>query len=109
MKTIHQTDILKDKIALLRLNREYEKLAIQQQYQLIQNSLTISNIVEQGVTEFYKNVTYKNILLPTVLSLVGGYLSKKIVIGDSKSITKTLLGYGIQFVTTKLISKMTNK
>ncbi|MBP6040025.1 MAG: hypothetical protein KA523_07500 [Flavobacterium sp.] len=109
MKTIHQTDILKDKIALLRLNREYEKLAIQQQYQLIQNSLTISAIVEQGVTEFYKNVTHKNKLLPTVLSLVGGYLSKKIVMGDSKSITKTLLGYGIQFVTTKLISKMTNQ
>lgn len=109
MKTIHQTDILKDKIAHLRLNRDYEKLAIQQQYQLIQKSLTISAIIELGVTEFYKNVTHKNKLLPTILSLVGGYFSKKIIVGHSKNLTKNLLGYGVQYITTQLISKLTNQ
>lgn len=109
MKTVNQTEILKHKIALLQLNQEYEKIAIQQQYLLLQNSLTMSTIVEQGVTEFYKNMTHKNKLLPTVLSLVGGYLSKKIVVGHSKKLTKNLLGYGVQFVTTQLISKMTNQ
>jgi hypothetical protein len=109
MKTIHQTDILKYKIALLQLNREDEKIAIQQQYLLIQQSLTLNAIVEQGVTEFYKNVTHKNKLLPTVLSLVGGYLSKKIVVGHSKNLAKNILGYGVEFVTAQLISKMTNR
>jgi hypothetical protein len=109
MKIVNQTDILKHKIALLQLNQEDEKIAIQKQYLILQKSFTMTTIVEQGVTEFYKNVTHKNKLLPTVLSLVGGYFSKKIVMGHSKSITKTLLGYGVQFVTTKLISKMTNQ
>jgi hypothetical protein len=109
MKTVNQTDILKDKIALLQLNREVEKIAIQQQYLLLQNSCTISTIVEQGVTGFYKNVTHKNKLLPTFLSLVGGYLSKKIVVGHSKNLIKNLLGFGVQYITTQLISKMTNQ
>lgn len=109
MKTVNQTDILKRKIALLQLNQEDEKIAIQQQYSLLQNSLTMSAIVEQGVTEFYKNVTHKNKLLPTILSLVGGYLSKKIVVGHSKNLTKNLFGYGVQYITTQLISKMTNQ
>jgi hypothetical protein len=109
MKAIKQRNILKNKISDLEDNRNIEKIAIQQQYCVVKKSLSINNIVEQGATEFYDNVTHKNNLLPIVLKLVGGYLSKKVMAGNSKKLTKNLLGYGVQFVTSQLISKMTNK
>ena len=109
MKTLKQTDILDNKIAALKLRRDNEFMELKQQYFVVHHSFTITNIVQQGVTEFYNKATNKDNLLSTVTSVLGGYLSKKIVVGDSNNPFKQVLGYGIQFAVTKLLSKFTNK
>jgi hypothetical protein len=109
MKTLKQTDILDAKIAALKLRRDSEFMELKQQYFVVHHSFTITNIVQQGVTEFYNTATNKDNLFSTVTSILGGYLSKKIVVGDSNNPFKQVLGYGIQFAVTKLISKFTNK
>lgn len=109
MKTLKQTDILDNKIAALKLRRDTEFMELKQQYFVVHHSFTITNIVQQGVTEFYNKATNKDNLLSTVTSVLGGYLSKKIVVGDSNNPFKQVLGYGIQFAVTKLLSKFTNK
>ena len=109
MKTLKQTDILDNKIAALKLRRDTEFMELKEQYFVVHHSFTITNIVQQGVTEFYNKATNKDNLLSTVTSVLGGYLSKKIVVGDSNNPFKQVLGYGIQFAVTKLLSKFTNK
>jgi hypothetical protein len=109
MKTLKQTDILDAKIAALKLRRDSEFMELKQQYFVVHHSFTITNIVQQGVTEFYNTATNKDNLFSTVTSILGGYLSKKIVVGDSNNPFKQVLGYGIQFAVTKLLSKFTNK
>jgi uncharacterized membrane protein YfcA len=47
-------------------------------------------------------------LFTTITSILGGYLSKKMVVGESKNPIKKIFGYSIQFAITKLLSKITN-
>ena len=109
MKTLKQNDILKHKISTLKIQLENEFNDLKAQYFIVHNSFTITNIVHQGVTEFYKTTTHKDNLFSNVTSILGGYLSKKIVVGNSTNLLKQILEYGIQFTMTKLISKITNK
>jgi hypothetical protein len=109
MKTLKQADILDAKITALKLRRDIEFMELKQYYLVVQQSFTIANIVHKGISEFYNTTTNKNNLLSTVTSVLGGYLSKKIVVGDSSNPLKQVLGYGIQFAVTKLLSKFTNK
>lgn len=109
MKPLKQTDILERKIYTLKIVRENEFNALKAQYFIVHNSFTITNIVHQGVTEFYKTATHKDNLFSTVTSILGGYLSKKMVVGNSTHPLKQILGYGIQIAVTKILSKITNK
>jgi hypothetical protein len=109
MKTLKQTDILDNKIAALKAKRDNEFSELKAQYFVVQNSITVFNLLEQGISEFYKTATNKNNLFTTITSIVGGYLSNKMVVGDSKNTFKKIIGYGVQFAVTKLLSKITNK
>jgi len=109
MKTLKQTDVLDIKIAALKIKRASEFNELKEQYFVVHTSLTIPNIVQQGITEFYNTATNKDNLFSTITSILGGYLSKKIVVGDSKNPLKQMLGYGVQFGITKILSKITNK
>lgn len=109
MKTLKQTDILDIKIAALKTKRDAEFIELKEQYFTVHNSFTVSNIVNQGISEFYKTATNKDNLFSTISSVLGGYLSKRMVVGESKNPFKQILGYGVQFAVTKLISKISNK
>jgi len=109
MKTLKQTDILDNKILALKAKHTNEFLELRAQYFVVQNSITVFNMVEQGVSEFYKTATNKNNLFTIIASVVGGYLSNKMIVGDSKNTFKKIMGYGVQFAVTKLLSKITNK
>ena len=109
MKALKQTDILDNKIAALKIKRANEFVELKEQYFTVHNSFTVSNIVNQGISEFYKTATNKDNLFSTITSVLGGYLSKRMVVGESKNPFKQILGYGVQFALTKLISKISNK
>jgi len=109
MKTLKQTDILDNKIAALKIKRDTEFTELKQQYFTVHNSFTITNIVQQGVTELYDTATNKDNLFSTITSILGGYLSKRMVIGESNNPFKKILGYGVQFAVTKILSKISNK
>lgn len=109
MKALKQTDILDAKIATLKIKRAKEFMELKEQYFIVHNSFTVSNIVNQGISEFYKTATNKDNLYTNIASVLGGYLTKRLVVGTSKNPFKQILGYGVQFAVTQLISKISNK
>ena len=109
MKTLKQTDILDNKILALKAKHSSEFIELKAQYFVVQNSITVFNMVEQGVSEFYKTATNKNNFFTIITSIAGGYLSNKLVVGESKNTFKKIIGYGVQFAVTKILSKITNK
>lgn len=74
----------------------------------MKNEYSLATIVYQSVLEFYKKATDKDHIYSTVISLAGGYLSKKLIIGNPENPLKQVMGYGIQFAVTQLLSKITN-
>lgn len=109
MKALKQTDILDAKIATLKTKRAKEFMELKEQYFIVHHSFTVSNIVNQGISEFYKTATNKDNLFTTITSLLGGYISKKMLVGESQNPFKQILGYGVQFAVTQLISKISNQ
>lgn len=109
MKALKQTDILDAKIATLKTKRAKEFMELKEQYFIVHNSFTVSNIVNQGISEFYKTATNKDNLYTNIASVLGDYLTKRLVVGTSKNPFKQILGYGVQFAVTQLISKISNK
>jgi hypothetical protein len=109
MKAPKQTDILDHKIATLKIKRATAFTELKEQYFVVHNSITVSNIVNQGITEIYKTAINKDNLYTNIASVLGGYLTKRLVVGASKNPFKQILGYGVQFAVTQLISKISNQ
>jgi hypothetical protein len=109
MKAPKQTDILDHKIATLKIKRATAFTELKEQYFVVHNSITVSNIVNQGITEIYKTATNNDNLYTNIASILGGYLTKRLVVGTSKNPFKQILGYGVQFAVTQLISKISNQ
>ena len=112
MKKLNQNELLDQKIALLTIQHRQELVEIKEQFKLVQESISPSNIIQEGLQGVYQTVTDKNKLfplLPTLLSLVGGYVSKKVIIGNSSNPIKKVLGTVLQFVVTNYLTKVNSK
>ena len=63
------------------------------------------NLINQTIRDLGASPVIKTNLFETLISVTGGYFSKKMIIGKSNSITKILLGYVLQYSVTNFISK----
>lgn len=112
MKKPTQNELLDQKIALLTLQHRRELAEVKEQFTLVKESISPANIIQEGLQGIYQTVTDKNKLLPilpTFLSLVGGYVSKKVIIGNSNNPIKKVLGTVLQFVVTNYLTKVNSK
>lgn len=106
MKKLTQNELLDQKIALLTSKHKHELAELKEQFNLVKEGFTPSNIIQEGIQGVYQTVANRDHLLSTVLSIVGGYISKKVVVGGSKNPIKNVLGYVLQFVVTNFLSKV---
>ena len=106
MKTYkNQSLLLNQKIEYLERKRNFELNSIKKDFNLVIDSLKPGNIVNQALEDFKKTANLKQNIIEGALSLTGGYLSKKLLIGTSHSFFKKILGYAIQYGVTSFISK----
>jgi hypothetical protein len=110
MKTkINQSRVLEERILALENKQKAIALELKTQLDVTLQELKPSKLITNTLKEtFYKiknEPQIKGNLIEVLLSLGGGYLSKKVLVGKSNSTIKSLLGYAVQFFTTKLISK----
>ena len=97
--------LLNNAILLLeaRRKKEYEDLRIQ----LVESSENFRpiNIIKQTIKDFSEIAEVKTSLFETLISVTGGYFSKRLIIGKSNSFIKMILGYVLQYSVTNFISK----
>ena len=109
MKKLNQNELLDQKIAQLTIQHKRELEELKEQFHLVQSSLTSTNIVQEGLNGFYQTVTNKENLVSTIVSIVGGYVSKKVVVGSSENPIKKVVGNVLQFLVTGYLSKMNHR
>ena len=86
-----------------RKSQEYNDLKLQF-YKTSENFRPI-NIFNHTIKDFRSKTEIKTNLFETILSITGGYFSKKIIVGESNSVLKNIFGYVLQYTITNFIAK----
>lgn len=97
--------LLDEAIMQLEEKRHRDFEALKMQFYQTSDSFKPINIFNQAVKDFRKLPEVKTNLIETMLSIFGGYLSKRMLLGKTNSITKKILGYVLQYTVTNFISK----
>jgi hypothetical protein len=106
MKTFkNQSERLDDLIQEIEEKRNHDLNQMRSQFHLVYNELKPVNLLNQALVDIRETPYVRRNLLESVVSIAGGYLSKRMIMGESNSFFKKILGYGLQYGMTYFISK----
>lgn len=91
-------------IANLKVKKAQQLLDVKQQLSTTAKNLKPSTVIKKTIMDLYEEPKLKTTVLNGMLSLITGMLSRKLFLGKSNSTIKSLLGYFVQFATTKIVS-----
>lgn len=89
----------------LEMQRRLELNDLKMQFDITLDSVKPMNLIKDTISDFRQTPEVQTSLLGSALSIAGGYISKRLLFGNSPSFIKKALGYALQFGVTKLISK----
>ena len=95
---------LKESIRLLEIRQAEEGKILKDQFRITYESLKPINLIKNSIKELANSAEIKNSLFETIVSLVSGYLTQKIIINSKSNIFMKLLGILMQFGLTNIIS-----
>lgn len=105
MKKYNNIEALNKVILLLEDRKKLEYNDLKLQFHETSENFRPINIFKQSVKDFTEIGEVRTNLFETLLSISGGYFSKKIIIGKSNSIIKNIFGYALQYTVTNFIAK----
>lgn len=105
MENQHTVESLKAKIAELELRQVEEGEIFKEQLDITIKNIKPANILKNIVKEFYSSENLMDEIINTAISVTSGFVTKKIVVGNSKNQVLKLVGLAVQFGMTTLISK----
>ena len=102
----HQSAIysLKESIRLLELRQAQEGEILKEQFRITYESLKPINLVKNSIKDLANSVEIKNSLFETIVSILTGYLSKKLMVSSKSSTFMKLFGTFLQFGITSAIA-----
>ncbi len=105
MEKIPAIEKLKATILLLELQQAREEILLKEQFKTTYESLKPANLIKNTLHELTAAPDFKGNILNTGLSLAAGYLSKKMVVGETHNPIKQILGTLLQVGITSLVSR----
>ena len=96
---------LKESIRLLEIQQAEEGKILKEQFKATYESLKLVNLVKSSLKDLTDSVEIKNNLFESIVSIVTGYISKKLMIKSDGNILKKILGLIVQFGVTNLVAK----
>jgi hypothetical protein len=96
---------LKESIRLLEIQQAEEGKILKEQFKATYESLKLVNLVKSSLKELTDSVEIRNNLFESIVSIVTGYLTKKLMINSNSNPFKKILGALIQLGVTNLVAK----
>jgi len=100
---------LKESIRLLEIRQAEEGVILKEQFKVTFESLKPFNLIKSSIKDLTSSVEIKNNLFETVVSILTGYLTKKITINSKGGPLMKIVGVLLQFGVTSLVSKNAEK
>lgn len=108
MEIEYTAESLKEAIKALEIRQVEEEKQLRAEFLNVYENLKPINILKNIVRDVSNTDSLKHDVSSTMASLMSGFISKKLIIGRSKNPFVKLLGVGIQFGMTTLVSKNYN-
>ncbi|HBL76710.1 MAG: hypothetical protein A2W90_23630 [Bacteroidetes bacterium GWF2_42_66] len=105
MTTQTASERLKESIRLLEIKQEEEGKILKEQLRITYESLKPVNLIKSSLKEITSSVEVKNDLFGAIMSILSGYLTKRMVVGSESNVFMKLIGALLQFGVTGLIAK----
>jgi len=105
VNTVANMNDLTRRILELEALHATQLASIKDQTQEILNDLKPSALVKSAFTEIAGNTRLKHNMIDTSLGIGAGFLVRKIFANKSAGLFRRLIGYGLQAITTKLVTK----
>ncbi len=98
-------DSLKESIRLLEIRQDEEGKMLKEHFKITYESLKPANLIKNSFRELTSSVEIKNSLFETVVSLLTGYLTKKMMVSSKSNIFMKILGLLLQFGVTSVVAQ----
>lgn len=105
MKKENLNDFLRSKIYRLEMKQRLELALLKNQLHITFEKLKPVNLLKDTITEVSKSPELKNHLLTNGIGLLTGFISKKLMVGNTTSPFKNILGTVIEFVVANVVAK----
>lgn len=104
----NQNTLLDETIARLEMERDLKFDELKDQMSITFQSMKPIHLLNGALEDIKEFPEVKSNIVQLVVSLAGGYLSKKLLLGKSKSPFKKILGSLLQYGITNFVSKKVN-
>lgn len=98
-------DSLKESIRLLEIRQAEEAQILKEQFKITYESLKPVNLIKRSLQEIAGSPDIKNNLFEAIVSILTGYLTKKVMISSKSNPFMKILGVLLQFGVTSLVAK----
>ena len=105
MGKISATDSLKESIRLLETQKTEELQGLKEHFHITFESLRPVNLLRSSIDEMTSLYDLKSDIIDSVLGMLGGYLTQKLVERTTKNPFMRLLGLAMQYGVANLIMK----
>ena len=105
MEKIAVGDQLKNSIKEMEVNRARSGNLMKQQFELVAEKAKPANIIKNTISNVVKSPDIAFNVLGLATGMATGFLTKKIVVGSSRSLIRKFLGTTLQLGVTRFISK----
>ena len=105
MKKENLDDFIKSEIYRLEIKQKLELVALKNQLHTTFDKLKPINLLKDTITEVSKSAELKHHLLTNAVGLLTGFISKRLVIGETSNPIKNLFGTVLEFVIANVVAK----
>lgn len=108
MQSISSREELREAIEVLETEQALKGQLLKEQFILTYDSLKPINVLRRTLKEITSGQSMADDIPGTIMGLVSGYLSRKILTGRSANIFRKLLGSALQIGVTNVVAKNSN-
>jgi len=108
MQKITTAGELKAAILLLEKEQANKAILLKKEFNIAFDSLKPVNLIKNTFNELTASPEFKGNFINTTLGLAAGYLSKKVIIGNTINPLKGIAGTILQLVVSKIVTKNSN-
>lgn len=105
MAKLTATESLRESIRLLEIQQAEEGVILKEQLKLTYESLKIINLVKSSLKELTDSIEIKSSLFESFVSILTGYISRKLAISSKSNPFMKMIGLALQFGVTNVVAK----